>query len=260
MCGRFTLTAEMQAIAEQFGEMGKKLAAISDQSAGRFGKPNADGRQPIASNTPRWNICPAQPVIVILNNGKLEVSQARWGLIPAWATDPSIGNKLANARAEGIEAKPSFRTPFKRKRCLVLADGFYEWKQTTPKTPHYFRLKNKAVFAFAGLWDVWRDPTGAEAVTCCLITTTPNTLVKTVHDRMPVILQQQFYDLWLSEAAPPVEQLQKVLVPYPADEMEGFPVSNLVNKPQNDLPECIQPVERTPHERVTPDFFASPEP
>jgi len=248
MCGRFTLTAEMRAIAASFGvEYPRGFAGTGGAGGSRQDEggrktaaaPRPANREP---STPRYNICPSQPVIVILNNGKLEVSRAQWGLIPSWANDPSIGNKLANARAEGIEAKPSFRTPFKRKRCLVVADGFYEWKQTKPKVPYYFRMKNQAVFAFAGLWDVWHDPTGAEVVTCCLITTTPNSLLATVHHRMPVILQKQFYDLWLSAAAPPVEQLQQVLVPYPAEEMEGFPVSTLVNKPQNDGPGCIEPL------------------
>jgi putative SOS response-associated peptidase YedK len=223
MCGRFTLTAEMRAIAEAFVN-----------SLGKLGTTEL--------STPRFNICPSQPVIVVLNDGKLQISHAQWGLIPAWANDASIGNKLANARAEGIESKPSFRTPFKRKRCLVLADGFYEWKDGKPKVPHYFRLKSKEVFAFAGLWDTWQGPDGKELVTCCIITTTPNALLAPVHDRMPVILQPKFYDVWLSEEARPAEELLPALVPYPAEEMEGYPVSTFVNKPDHDSAQCVQPL------------------
>jgi putative SOS response-associated peptidase YedK len=222
------------------------------------GKPTTDGGELIA---PRYNICPSQPVIVILNDGKLEVTRAKWGLIPSWARaepmgsarrSPDAGREAEGRAAGGIRseynrpitpiAKPSFRGPFKRRRCLVLADGFYEWKQTKPKQPFYFRLKSKAVFAFAGLWDLWRDPAGEEVLTCCLITTTPNALLEKVHHRMPVILQPQYYDLWLSEAEQQREELEKVLVPYPTEEMEGYPVSTLVNKPQNDVPDCIQPL------------------
>src|SRR6266850_5712166 len=129
MCGRFTLTKDVADFATQLGL-----------------------EYDPAKHNPRFNICPSQPVIVILNDeGQPEITTAKWGLIPSWSKDPAIGNKLANARAEGITEKPSFRTPFKRKRCLVLSDGFYEWRQTKPKAPFYFRMKNKAVFAFAGL-------------------------------------------------------------------------------------------------------------
>ncbi|MEI6082855.1 MAG: SOS response-associated peptidase [Verrucomicrobiota bacterium] len=219
MCGRFTLTVDVRGLTDSITGLKPESAAVS----------------------PRFNICPSQPVVVVLNDGKLEVSKAKWGLIPTWAKDSTIGNKLANARCEGIAEKPSFRGPLKRRRCLVLADGFYEWKPTKPKTPYYFRLKSKAVFAFAGLWDVWRDPTGQEIVSCCLITTTPNAVVQSVHDRMPVILQPKFYDLWLSSQERTPAELTPALVPYPAAEMVGFPVATLVNKPQNDGPDCIQP-------------------
>jgi putative SOS response-associated peptidase YedK len=251
MCGRFTLTAEMRTFAERLGVeyprgfagtgTPTQLSAVSYQQSANAGKLTTESRELNALTAPRYNICPSQPVIVILNDGKLEVTAAKWGLIPSWAKDAGIGNKLADARSEGIAEKPSFRGPFKRRRCLVLADGFYEWKQTKPKTPFYFHLKSKEVFAFAGLWDVWCDPAREEVMTCCLITTTPNAVLEKVHHRMPVILQEKFYDLWLSEEERPREELEKVLVPYPAEEMEGFQVSTLVNKPQNDVPDCIQP-------------------
>ncbi|MCG3148123.1 MAG: putative SOS response-associated peptidase YedK [Verrucomicrobiae bacterium] len=217
MCGRFTLTADVREFAD----------ALAGEAVAR---------------SPRYNICPSQPVSVILNDGQLAITKLKWGLIPAWAKDPAIGNKLANARSETLAEKPSFRTPLKRKRCLVLADGFYEWSQTKPKVPHYFRLKSKTVFAFAGLWDVWRDPTGAPVATCCLITTTPNALLARIHHRMPVILQPRYYDLWLAEAEQSPADLLPALVPFPAEEMEGFPVAGIVNQPQNDRADCIQPV------------------
>jgi putative SOS response-associated peptidase YedK len=222
MCGRFSLTVDAGKIAD----------AITGLQV------------PSATNEPRFNLCPSQPVVVVLNDGKLQVTKAKWGLIPSWAKAADVGHRLANARCEGLAAKPSFRGPFQRRRCLVLADGFYEWKPTKPKTPYYFRLKTRAVFAFAGLWDVWRNPDGQPVVSCCLITTTPNAVVAPVHDRMPVILQRRFYDLWLSEGERPVADLEPALVPYPAEEMEGFPVSTLVNRPQNDQPACIQPAEQ----------------
>jgi putative SOS response-associated peptidase YedK len=212
MCGRFTLTQDVR------------------EFAGALAPP--------APDIPHYNICPSQPVSVILNNNRLQITKLKWGLIPAWAKEAAIGNKLANARAESLAEKPSFRVPLRRKRCLVLADGFYEWQQTTPKIPYYFRLKSRAVFAFAGLWDVWRDSTA----TCCLITTAPNALLARIHDRMPVILQPRHYDSWLAEAEQPPAKLLPLLTPYPAEEMEGFPVATVVNKPQHDAPDCIQPV------------------
>ena len=221
MCGRFTLTGDLAKFAESIGAKG------------------------IAKKKPRYNICPTQDVAVVLNLEPRAISTVKWGLIPFWAEDPKIGNSLANARSEGIESKPSFRSPFKRQRCLVLADGFYEWQKvpgSKAKVPHYFRLKSHDVFGFAGLWDVWADPAGAEIQTCCLITTTPNSLMEPIHDRMPVILHQMDYDIWLSAYEKPSDQLVPLLKPYPASEMESHPVSTLVNRPQNDEARVIEPV------------------
>ena len=182
---------------------------------------------------------------MVLNDGSAEIRFARWGLIPSWAKDPSVGNKLANARAEGIETKPSFRSPFKRRRCGVLSDGFYEWANRPGeklKVPYHFHLVPKSVYLFAGLWDVWRDPAGqTEIVSCCLITTEPNQIVQPVHDRMPVLLQRKDYEVWLSPADQPVEKLKACLASYPAERMTGFPVTRLVNSPKNDKPECVNP-------------------
>jgi putative SOS response-associated peptidase YedK len=225
MCGRFTLTRDVAEFATQLGL-----------------------QYDPAKHNPRFNICPSQPVIVILNDeNQLELTTAKWGLIPSWAKDPSIGNKLANARADGIDTKPSFRSSFKRRRCLVLADGFYEWTQKKPKVPYYFRLHNRRVFAFAGLWDIWRDEKGEEISTCCLITTEPNSVVAQVHTRMPVILQSRFYRRWLSAEEQPPDTLLKMLQPYPANQMEAFEVSTFVNMPQNNEPRCIIPVSEFKH-------------
>ena len=229
MCGRFTLTKEMREFAEQFG---------INYPRGFHGTGTVE--------KPRFNICPSQNVCVILNDGSNRITEARWGLIPSWAKEPSIGNKLANARCEGIETKPSFRSQFKRRRCAVLADGFYEWANRPGeklKIPYYFRMIGKEVFAFAGLWDIWKDPSGkVELLTCCLITTTPNRVVEPVHDRMPVILEQRFYKIWLSQDEQPIERLKMCLKPYPAPKMETFAVSTIVNSPKNDRPECCYPL------------------
>jgi putative SOS response-associated peptidase YedK len=221
MCGRYTLTQD--------------LAGFADSLSVKY-----DPKK----HNPRFNICPSQEVAVILNNGSDRISLARWGLVPSWAKDPTIGNKLANARAEGIEAKPSFRSSFKRKRCLVLADGFYEWANRPGqklKIPYYFRLTSREIFGFAGLWESWKDPTGkTELLTVCLITTTPNLVVEPIHDRMPVILEPRFYKIWLSQEEQPTERLTRCLEPYPAAMMEKYAVSTIVNSPKNDKPECVK--------------------
>jgi putative SOS response-associated peptidase YedK len=222
MCGRFTLSSELNEFANGLG--------VTFDAKG---------------HTKRFNICPSQEVAVVLNDGSDKITFARWGLIPSWSKDPSIGNRLANARSEGIESKPSFRTPFKKRRCLVLADGFYEWANRPGqklKIPYYFRLTSHEVFGFAAIWDVWTDPSSmTEIVTCCLITTQANGVVEKVHERMPVILQERFYKIWLSNEEQPTDRLHLCLEPYPAAKMESYPVSTIVNKPQNDSPECIKP-------------------
>ncbi len=220
MCGRYTLTSDLAEFAETLGV-------------------KYDARK----HNPRFNICPSSNVPVILNDGSNAITTARWGLIPSWAKDQSIGNRLANARSEGIETKPSFRGSFKRKRCLVLADGFYEWANRPGeklRIPYYFRLTGKSVFGFAGLWDTWSDPTGSEIITVCLITTSANQIVEPVHDRMPVILEERFYPIWLSTDEQPVERLKLCLRPYATAAMVSYPVSTIVNNPKNDKPECIR--------------------
>ena len=223
MCGRFTLKGSPEQI----------LRALDSLHGIRFGFPQY---------FPRYNIAPSAYVAAVLNDGSKTVAPIRWGLIPSWAKDPRIGNRMANARAEGIAEKPSFREPFKHHRCLVLADGFYEWKAVPkgPKQPYYFRLKSGEPFAFVGLWDEWKDADGNPSKTCCLITTTPNALTEKVHDRIPVILRPDQYELWLSQGEPPKEKLLECLKPYPAEEMECWRVSRVVNDPKNDREECIK--------------------
>lgn len=190
---------------------------------------------------PRYNIAPTQSVATILQpSTNRQFKMLHWGLIPSWAKDTKISSKLINARAETIAEKPSFRSAFKKRRCLVLADGFYEWqKQEQQKQPFYFQISDQQLFAFAGLWEHWQDQTTGEAIeSCTIITTEPNDLMKNVHNRMPVILKPKDYDLWLDLAVKP-ELLQPLLHPYPAEEMTAFAVSKAVNKPSNDTAECI---------------------
>jgi len=195
--------------------------------------------------TPRYNIAPTQEVAVVANNDQNRVEFFRWGLIPFWAKDPAIGNRMINARAETLAEKPSFRNAYRRRRCLILADGFYEWRKEPgrrTKTPMYIRLKSDEPFAFAGLWEVWR-PTEDETVpSCTIITTTPNSLLKDIHNRMPVILPREAYDAWLDPVKKSPDELSRWLKPYPASEMTAYAVSTLVNSPKNDVPECIVPV------------------
>jgi putative SOS response-associated peptidase YedK len=194
---------------------------------------------------PRYNIAPTQLIATVANNNREELDLFRWGLVPSWAKDAAIGNRLINARAETLAEKPSFRAAYRRRRCLILADGFYEW-QANPlggaKTPYLVRLESGGPFAFAGLWEIWSAPDGSRLLSCTIITTRPNELVAPIHKRMPVILPPEAYDRWLSAEEEPSERLQPLLGPYPAEEMVAYPVSRVVNNPANDIPECVIPV------------------
>ena len=223
MCGRFTLTIDPADLQDAF-----------------------PGLTFPESMVPRYNVAPSQPIAVVANNGKNQVEFFKWGLVPSWAQDPSIGNRMINARAESLAEKPSFRTAYKRRRCLILADGFFEW-QPVPggksKTPMFVRLKSGEPFAFAGLWEAWHPDQEDRLLSCTVITTTPNTLMERIHNRMPVILKPEAHPLWLDPAEQPPDKLDKLLKPYPASQMTAFPVSRLVNDPKNDSPECIVPVK-----------------
>jgi putative SOS response-associated peptidase YedK len=223
MCGRFTLTvdpADLQAAFPGF--------TFPEQIA------------------PRFNISPTQPVLALPNDGKNHADFFVWGLIPAWAKDAAIGAKLINARAETLAEKPSFRGSYKYKRCIIFADGFYEWKaapEIKTKIPHYIHLKSGQPFAFAGLWDEWHAPDGSPVRTCCIITTEPNTLMASLHQRMPVILLREDYAQWLDADPRKPETLQGLLRQYPTEEMTAHPVSTLVNRPSNDRPELLIPAQ-----------------
>jgi putative SOS response-associated peptidase YedK len=222
MCGRFTLTDDPANSNEIFGEY---------SFPSRF--------------APRFNIAPTQPVLAIPNDGAHKADFFIWGLIPSWAKDPSIGSRLINARAETLAEKPSFRGGFKYKRCLIPADGFYEWQAqpgTKTKVPQFIHMKDRKPFAFAGLWDSWNGPDGSAVRSCTIITTEPNELMASLHNRMPVILKPADYEQWLDPAPRTPDSLAPFLKPFPAGEMSAYPVSMLVNSPANERPELVLPV------------------
>jgi len=219
MCGRFTLTLDLDGLQSSF-----------------------PGFAPPAMAAPRYNISPTQPVLAIPNNShKMEFMV--WGLIPGWSKDPSMGARMINARAETLAEKASFKSPYKRRRCLIPADGFYEWKVTPgskAKTPMYIQLKGGQPFTFAGLWEIWH-PSDESILSCTIITTAPNEFMAGIHDRMPVILPPSAWEEWLDPQEQPLGSLNHLLAAYPADQMEAYPVSTLVNSPANDRPELILP-------------------
>jgi putative SOS response-associated peptidase YedK len=221
MCGRFTLALNRDGLQQAFPD---------------FTAP--------AEMAPRYNIAPTQPIPVVPNNAENSVEFFNWGLIPSWAKDPKIGNRMINARSETLAEKPSFRAAYKRRRCLVLADGFYEWQRVPgrkTKIPTYIRMQSDEPFAFAGLWESWHSGDGSHILSCTIITTTPNELLESIHNRMPVILARDDYGTWLDPEERKAEDLQALLRPYPAAEMRAYPVSTMVNSPQNDAPELIVP-------------------
>lgn len=194
----------------------------------------------------RYNIAPMSqaPVVVIHDSRNLKSMQ--WGLVPHWAKESSIGNKMINARAETLAQKPSFKKSFERRRCLIPADGFYEWQKvdgSKTKVPMRIVLKSREPFAFAGLWDTWQKPDGRELQSFTIITTGPNELMRPIHNRMPVILHEKAEDTWLDSDFKDTSKLSELLVPYPMEEMETYEVSPLVNSPRNDMPECIAPIK-----------------
>jgi putative SOS response-associated peptidase YedK len=220
MCGRFTVRMDAR------------------ESARVFGVSKADGEY-----TPSFNVAPAQKVpVVLIREGQRVMDTFQWGLIPSWAKDPATGNRLINARAETVADKPSFRQAFLRRRCLILADGFYEWKsEGKRKQPVHITLKDRSGFAFAGLWEHWQSPGGDTVKSCTIITTEANAFMRPLHHRMPVILPKDKEDTWLDPATTDREVLLALLVPYPSDLMLAVPVSTFVNRPGNDGPECLLP-------------------
>lgn len=192
----------------------------------------------------RYNIAPSTviPAIRATADAGREAVGLQWGLVPWWSKDPAGGARLANARAEGIAAKPSFREAFRKRRCVVPASGFYEWQTIgRAKQPWYFHFRDEQPFLFAGLWESWRSPDGVELETCSLITTTPNDLIRPLHDRMPVILPAAHVDWWLDRTVVEPEKLQPLLIPFAAEAMAAIPVSTRVNSVRHEGPECLEP-------------------
>ncbi len=223
MCGRFSQAQ----IAELDREIFKLLSAPAFE--------------------PRYNLAPTDDAAVVRASGTggRELAPLRWGLIPSWAKDPAIGNRMINARAETLAEKPAFRDAYRMRRCLVPADGFYEWqKMPSGKQPYFVRVDGGGIFAFAGLWERWWDrATGNERETFTIITTEPNELLAPIHNRMPVIVGPDDYDRWLDPENESAANLADVLAPFPPERMSAYPVSRYVSKPGNEGPECVEPIE-----------------
>ncbi|MBW3623287.1 MAG: SOS response-associated peptidase [Armatimonadetes bacterium] len=224
MCGRFTLKSTPQAIQKEFN-----LESIP------------------ADYQPRYNIAPTQPVAVIVEEGGgWELKAFKWGLIPFFAREPSMGSRLINARSETVAEKPAFRNAFRHRRCLVPTDGFYEWRQEPQrKIPKYIHREDNAPFAFAGLWERWDGDGDLRIYSCTILTTEANDLMRPIHDRMPVILPESARSFWMDPDADP-DALKSLLRPYEGEELEAYTVSTRVNSPRYDGPECIQPAEEEP--------------
>ncbi len=220
MCGRFVRKRSSKLLAAEFG-----AAHISDELQ------------------PSFNIAPTHNVAVIVNDAARKLVSMRWGLVPASATDPKIGSRLINARAETLTERTAFKSAFMMRRCLIIADGFYEWQKAGgSKTPMLIELKSQRSFGFAGLYETWTSPLGERLTTCTIITTEPNALVRDIHDRMPVILPKEVEDFWLDPSVGDHRRLLDILSPYPAGQMDAYPVSSLVNSVKNDSPACIDRV------------------
>ena len=273
MCGRFTLTTPTDEISEYF----RILEGVEGSARERL--------------RPRYNIAPTQPVACVRQTVAAdtepstpsgppapggpparELVEMRWGLIPYWAKDPAIGNRMINARSESVADKPAYREAFRKRRCLVVADGFYEWKRMRgAKQPYFIYMEDHRPFAFAGLWERWKPrrdqldkivvpgkpevPLSADGrvESCAFLTIGPNELMASIHDRMPLILPVEHWDTWLDPHVQDAEELSTLLLPYPASEMRAHPVSTHVNKPAHDDPACIEPLKRLKIVRPEPN-------
>lgn len=223
MCGRFVLETNVAQLVKTY-----RLATAPDL-------------------VPRYNIAPGQQVAVVRQNhdDQRQLVTMRWGLIPAWAREPSVGSRMINARSETVHEKPSFRQAFRTRRCIIPASGFYEWQHARGgKIPHYFFLLDGQVMSLAGLWEKWKDPRGQEIESCTILTTAANAIIKPFHDRMPVILHGDEFDLWLDRNVDEDGRLAELFHPYPSDLLTTHPVALAVNKPGHDDPSCILPLER----------------
>jgi len=221
MCGRFALFSPAETIAEQFG-----LAAPPPLVA-------------------RFNIAPSQPILAIRagHDGRPQATFLQWGLIPSWDKTLRLGSGMINARAETAADKPSFRGPFRYRRCLVPADGFYEWQKVNGrKQPYFIGRQDERPLAIAALWELWQGADGSELETCALLTTAANELMHPIHERMPVLLDSEDYGLWLDTAVQKPDQLQHLLHPYPDELLRAYPVTTHVNNVRHDDPDCVQPL------------------
>jgi putative SOS response-associated peptidase YedK len=221
MCGRFALLTHTEALIERFGV-----------------------EEVIKRPEPRYNIAPSQNVTVVVQRGARQLTEMHWGLIPSWAKDVSVGNRMINARAESIAERPAFRAAFKKRRCLIISDGFYEWRKVGKvKTPMHIRLKSREPFAFAGLYEYWKTKSGKMLESCAIVTTTPNEIMTSIHNRMPVILDAEKEEEWLNPENQNVSDLIQMLKPYGSKQMEAFEVSAFVNSPSNEGSLCIRPMD-----------------
>lgn len=219
MCGRFSLRVEMEELLNYYGLV---------QSSYVY--------------TPRYNIAPGQLITALLDsNGERRIGPLSWGLVPSWASDERIGNKMINARAETLSEKPAFRQSFSRRRCIIPADGYYDWKKDT-KAPYRITLSDQAIFSLAALYDTWISSDGSKLHTCTIITAESNDLLLPIHDRMPVILPREHHDLWLDRSITDITLLQPLLIPLPSEQMTAYPVSPMVGNVKNDVPACIEPL------------------
>lgn len=219
MCGRFTLAVPGEQVAAQF-----QLSTTPELTA-------------------RYNIAPTQQIAAVrAGDAGRELALFRWGLVPSWAKDPSVGARMINARSETVAEKPSFRTALRQRRCLIPADGFYEWQAAAGgKQPFHIRLADGGLFAMAGLYEHWKTPEGGWLHSCTILTTEANELMRPLHDRMPVILAPEQYDLWLDPGLRDAGPLQALIAPYPAEQMVAGPVSKAVNRAGNEGPELLAP-------------------
>ena len=228
MCGRFTLISNISELQLRFG------FAMEDPEL-----------------RPRYNIAPTQQVLTVVNDGERRGEMMRWGLVPSWAKDVKIGNRMINAVSETAATKPAFRSAFRRRRCLVLADGFFEWRRPAgpernkrdgkQRVPLYFSQKSGEPMAFAGLWENWQSPDGEWIRSCAILTTTPNSFIEPIHNRMPVILSAETEPLWLDPLTETPANLEPLLVPAPSELLDAREVSPTVNNVRNQGPECIAP-------------------
>lgn len=223
MCGRVTLRSDINAVGEEFGIRGEHA---------------------LHGFKPSYNLSPGRDVLAVVGNGGNRLAFFRWGLVPSWAEDPSIGNRLINARAETLPAKPAFRDAFLNRRCLVVSDGFYEWKKERGRSiPFFISMRDGRPFGLAGLYEHWRAPDGGDLDTCTVITTEANELLSPIHNRMPAIIPAAERDAWLDAGMKDPEALLALLRPFATEGMEAYQVSSFVNSAVHDSPECIRPLK-----------------